>query len=108
MKPRPFIGLLILDVINWFMFGHELYIYYICQFSIAFCFIMLILNRILSTVVLCGAIRQAVTLTKSRNYKGTLSIPEAGETAETPVKRYRNTGKVPIRTQNQDGCVRTR
>ena len=29
----------------------------------------------------------------------TLSIPEAGETAETPVKRYRNTGKVPIRTQ---------
>ena len=38
----------------------------------------------------------------------TLSIPEAGETAETPVKRYRNTGKVPIRTQNQDGCVHTR
>ena len=28
----------------------------------------------------------------------TLSIPEAGETAETPVKRYCNTSKVPIRT----------
>ena len=38
----------------------------------------------------------------------TLSIPEAGETTETPVKRYCNTGKVPIRTQNQDGCVHTR
>ena len=38
----------------------------------------------------------------------TLSIPEAGETAETPVKRYCNTGKVPIRTQNQGGCVHTR
>ena len=31
----------------------------------------------------------------------TLSIPEAGETAETLVKRYRNTGKVPIRTQKR-------
>ena len=31
----------------------------------------------------------------------TLSIPEAGETAETPVKRYCNTGKVPIRTQKR-------
>ena len=37
----------------------------------------------------------------------TLSIPEAGETVETPVKRYCNIGKVPIRTQNQDGCVHT-
>ena len=40
--------------------------------------------------------------------KSTLSIPEAGKTAETPVKRYCNTGKVPIRTQNQDGCVHSR
>ena len=36
----------------------------------------------------------------------TLSIPEAGETAETPVKRYRNTGKVPIRTQKRPYPVR--
>ena len=32
VKPRPFIGLLILDVINWFMFGHELHIYYVLGF----------------------------------------------------------------------------
>ena len=38
----------------------------------------------------------------------TLYIPEAGETAEAPVKRYCNTGLVPIRTQNQDGCAHTR
>ena len=42
------------------------------------------------------------------DYNIILSIPEAGETAETPVKRYCNTGKVPIRKQNQDGCVHTR
>ena len=36
----------------------------------------------------------------------TLSIPEAGETAETPVKRYYNTGKVPIRTQKRPYPVR--
>ena len=36
----------------------------------------------------------------------TLSIPEAGETAETPVKRYCNTGKVPIRTQKHLYLVR--
>ena len=36
----------------------------------------------------------------------TLSIPEAGETVETPVKRYRNTGKVPIRTQKHPYPVR--
>ena len=35
----------------------------------------------------------------------TLSIPEAGETAETTVKRYRNTGKVP-RTQKRPYPVR--
>ena len=36
----------------------------------------------------------------------TLSIPEAGETAETPVKRYCNIGKVPIRTQKRPYPVR--
>ena len=29
MKPRPFIGLLILDVINRFIFGHWVVIYYV-------------------------------------------------------------------------------
>ena len=29
MKPCPFIGLLILNVINRFMFGNELHIYYL-------------------------------------------------------------------------------
>ena len=33
-------------------------------------------------------------------------MPEAGETAETPVKRYRYTGKVPIRTQKRPYPVR--
>ena len=36
----------------------------------------------------------------------TLSIPEAGEMAETPVKRYCNTGKVPIRTRKRPYPVR--
>ena len=36
----------------------------------------------------------------------TLSIPEGGETAETPVKRYCNTGKVLIRTQKRPYPVR--
>ena len=31
----------------------------------------------------------------------TLSIPEAGETTETPVKRPCYTGKVPIRVENK-------
>ena len=29
VKPRPFIGLLILDVINQFIFGHGVVIYYL-------------------------------------------------------------------------------
>ena len=36
----------------------------------------------------------------------TLPIPEAGETAETLVKRYCNKGKVPIRTQKRTYPVR--
>ena len=43
---------------------------------------------------------------KLKNYLYNLSIPEAGETAETPVKRYRNTGRVPIRTQKRPYPVR--
>ena len=40
------------------------------------------------------------------SYDSTLSIPEVGETAETPVKRNCNTGKVPIRTQKRPFPVR--
>ena len=29
VKPRPFIGLLIIDVINRFIFGHKVLIYYL-------------------------------------------------------------------------------
>ena len=43
---------------------------------------------------------------QTRDLHLTLSIPEAGETAETPVKRYCNTGKVPISTQKRPSPVR--
>ena len=51
---------------------------------------------------------QAIIMLKiaSENSNYTLSIPEAGETAETPVKRYCNSGKVPIRTQKRPYPVR--
>ena len=51
---------------------------------------------------------EALTLDKIMAFKTTLAIPEADEIAETPVKRYCNTSKVPIRTQNQDGCAHAR
>ena len=33
MEPRPFIRLLILNVINWFIFGHGVVIYYLFYLS---------------------------------------------------------------------------
>ena len=37
VQPRPFVDFLILDVINWFIFGHGVLIYYF-QKSCMYCF----------------------------------------------------------------------
>ena len=55
---------------------------------------------------ICNSNRQVLYVFIALFRINTLSIPEAGEMAETPVKRYCNTGKVPIRTQKRPYLVR--